>query len=350
MPCYYPLLAMKDEKYNTVDILGSFREDYQDKTWNILTESNRRDIREHAIARWHFMRKGKSAHSKLIELPCGKCIGCRLEYSRIWANRNVLESVMHPDGTNWFFTLTIDDDHLVQGCEGFPTTVLDDLTAFMKALRQHWSKVHGVTSGIRFYGTNEYGDESMRPHYHVLIFGCPLYDLEYYKTTGNGDILYKSKELDELWKQGFVTVAEFNWNTAAYTSRYVMKKANGIDAASYDALGIESEKPRMSRRPGIARTFYEAHAGSIYDLDEIVLPAGKNGTLKVISPPRYFDELLKRDDISLFDKIKADRERIQKLRKEVNYQLQGYDPVELLDNNLKSKEQKLKIFSRDIIL
>lgn len=348
MPCYFPLLAMKDDLYKTVDIIGSFREDYQDKTWNLLTESNRRDIREHAIERWHFMRKGRSAHSKLIELPCGKCIGCRLEYSRTWANRNVLESLMHPEGSNWFFTLTLDDSHLVFGREGFATTVLDDLTAFMKALRQHWSKVHGVDSGIRFYGTNEYGDESMRPHYHVLIFGCPLFDLEYYKTTENGDILYKSKELDHIWQKGFVTVAEFNWNTAAYTSRYVMKKANGIDSDSYVALDIEPEKPRMSRRPGIARSFYEAHFGSIYDLDEIVLPSGNNGSLKVVSPPRYFDEILKRDDPSLYEKIKADRERLQKLRKEVNEQKQGYDPLELLNHQLKDKTEKLCIFKRNL--
>ena len=28
-------------------------------------------------------------------LPCGKCVGCRLEYSRQWANRLQLESQLY---------------------------------------------------------------------------------------------------------------------------------------------------------------------------------------------------------------------------------------------------------------
>ena len=31
----------------------------------------------------------------LIKIPCGKCVGCRLEYSRQWANRCMLELQYH---------------------------------------------------------------------------------------------------------------------------------------------------------------------------------------------------------------------------------------------------------------
>lgn len=40
-----------------------------------------------------------------IALPCGKCIGCRLEQSRQWAVRCVHEMQMHED--NSFVTLTL---------------------------------------------------------------------------------------------------------------------------------------------------------------------------------------------------------------------------------------------------
>lgn len=30
-----------------------------------------------------------------VEIPCGKCVGCRLKYSRDWADRCVLEAKQH---------------------------------------------------------------------------------------------------------------------------------------------------------------------------------------------------------------------------------------------------------------
>ncbi len=45
-----------------------------------------------------------------IKLPCGQCIGCRLDRSRQWAMRCLHEAQLHDD--NCFVTLTYDDDHL----------------------------------------------------------------------------------------------------------------------------------------------------------------------------------------------------------------------------------------------
>ena len=44
-----------------------------------------------------------------VEVPCGQCIGCRLERSRQWAMRCVHEAQLHRD--NSFITLTYDDVH-----------------------------------------------------------------------------------------------------------------------------------------------------------------------------------------------------------------------------------------------
>ena len=51
--------------------------------------------------------KGLSQYEE-IKLPCGKCIGCRLERSRQWAVRAVLEALLHEH--NCFITLTYDDE------------------------------------------------------------------------------------------------------------------------------------------------------------------------------------------------------------------------------------------------
>ena len=44
-----------------------------------------------------------------LALPCGRCVGCRLERSRQWAVRCMHEASMHM--FNSFVTLTYDDDH-----------------------------------------------------------------------------------------------------------------------------------------------------------------------------------------------------------------------------------------------
>lgn len=45
-----------------------------------------------------------------IKLPCGQCLGCRLDYSREWAVRCTHEALLHQE--NSFITLTYDDEHL----------------------------------------------------------------------------------------------------------------------------------------------------------------------------------------------------------------------------------------------
>lgn len=46
---------------------------------------------------------------ELLTIPCGNCIACRLQYSREWANRCMLESTYYEH--NYFITLTYDYHH-----------------------------------------------------------------------------------------------------------------------------------------------------------------------------------------------------------------------------------------------
>lgn len=327
--CYYPMRAIRKPGSNQYKMIKMEQRRFNRSDWVPYVDKDTGELIEP------------------IELPCGKCIGCRLEYSRQWANRCVLESLSYPKGWSWFLTLTIDDDHLGEyvTSHGFATVHTDDITTFMKALRGRWADQHEVSDGIRFFGASEYGDDSMRPHYHILVFGLPLFDLEIYKNNAQGDTLYKSKELDGVWKKGFVTVGEFNWNTAAYTARYVMKKAKGMDAGYYEALDIEPEKTRMSRRPGIGQAYLDHHIEEIYDLDEIVLPAS-HGTPHAIAPPKFFDKKLKDLDEPFFNKIKDQRKRIAEIRQQAKGQQHGYDPLEYLAVEERAKKNSLSVFKR----
>lgn len=85
-----------------------------------------------------------------FKLPCGQCIGCRLERSRQWAMRCVDEASLYSD--NSFVTLTYDNQNLPS--DGGLRVV--DFQLFMKRLRQDvWERSH--RRGVRFFHCGEYG-------------------------------------------------------------------------------------------------------------------------------------------------------------------------------------------------
>ena len=100
-----------------------------------------------------------------VTVPCGQCIGCRLERSRQWAIRCYHEASMYE--RNSFVTLTYDDESLPLG----GTLVFRDFQLFMKRLRKQYG------AGIRFYACGEYGEKFGRPHYHVCLFNFELMQL-----------------------------------------------------------------------------------------------------------------------------------------------------------------------------
>lgn len=81
-----------------------------------------------------------------IKIPCGKCIGCRLDYSRDWAVRAVHESMLYKNNT--FVTLTFDDEHL------------PDDKSLNKGYMSSWMKRFRKKFGndIRFMMCGEYGE------------------------------------------------------------------------------------------------------------------------------------------------------------------------------------------------
>ena len=58
--------------------------------------------------------------TKFVEIPCGKCSGCRLQKSREWANRCMLELQYHK--SSYFVTLTYDEEHVPYHLYDDPST------------------------------------------------------------------------------------------------------------------------------------------------------------------------------------------------------------------------------------
>lgn len=251
-------------------------------------------------------------------IPCGKCVGCRLEYSRQWAMRCTLEALQHE--FNYFVTLTYDDPNLVKmpyhvGAdpytgevlfEGHPSPLIpDDLTKFMKDLREYY-RTHYNHDGIRFFACGEYGGKSGRPHFHLILFNCPIPDLSLYKRNFQDKPLYNSKIFSDRWKKGYVVIAECNFDTCAYVARYIMKKQTGQNGIMYDILGLTPEFTRMSRMPGIGRTYYDENSDKIYKYDQITI-VGSKGKILSPCPPKYFDLQYGAEEPEDFERIKQER-------------------------------------------
>lgn len=297
MACYHPLKA-----YARFD-----------------SDRKKRDI---VFADSHYLpvyQKDGVLYPEKLLIPCGQCIGCRLEYSRQWAIRCVLEAKQWPN--NYFLTLTYNDENLPSAhnfCVNEAGEVIDefysnpllpdDLTKFLKNLRRQCEYHFGFT-GIRFYACGEYGSLNNRPHYHIILFNMPvLNDLILYKKNFAGDCLYNSEFIDKIWDKGYTVIGSVSFDTCAYVARYMMKKLKGKDKDQYDIFGLSPEFSRCSRRPGIARSYYESEMGKIYQFDEICITDGR-GKAKRVRPPQYFDRLYDVDNPDDLKVIKKKRQR-----------------------------------------
>lgn len=118
--------------------------------------------------------------------------------------------------------MTYDDEYLTYGSD-YPTLVKRDVVLFLKQLRDYYDRKY-KHQGIRFYLAGEYGDTSLRPHYHIIAFNLPCEDLCYYARSPLGDVYYSSDLLNALWGKGYVVVGEATVESMAYTARYCQKR------------------------------------------------------------------------------------------------------------------------------
>lgn len=220
---------------------------------------------------------GNGQYFEPLVLPCGQCVGCRLERSRTWAVRCIHEASLHDQ--NCFLTLTYDDAHLPN--DG--SLHKDHLQKFWKRLRKSLGDVK-----IRYFACGEYGTQFSRPHYHACVFGYWPDDAKLFNIR-HGTQLFVSDSISRLWPYGFHTVGAVSFESAAYVARYVLKKVNGKQADLYYD-GLEPEYVVMSRKPGIAHDWITKFHGDVYPHDFVVV----RDQFKC-RPPKYYDMIYDRE-------------------------------------------------------
>lgn len=291
---------------------------------------------------------------KWLQIPCGKCIGCRMDYSKQWAARMVEEATLYPN--NAFLTLTYNNEHLPYSrtvdtktgelTENHPL-VKSHVVKFIKRLREKVERTTGAK--LRYFACGEYGAKYGRPHYHMAVFNLDATQWGDIKLIGNnhqGDALFSSKEIERLWGKGFVTIGELTPQSAAYIARYMLKKQKGPDKKIwYEKAGLVQEYTSCSRKPGLGIEWYESNKETVYQNDCVYMPQRNKKPLRV-KTPRYYDKLLEKENPEKLKRIKEAREKSQRLQQELKNARTTSTEWEQLKAAEKKAEDKYKALLR----
>lgn len=229
--------------------------------------------------------------AKSISLPCGRCIGCRVERARQWAVRLVHEAELHDCSS--FLTMTYNEASLPPHA----SLVKSHCQLFLKRLRARLDPLK-----VRFFLCGEYGELKFRPHYHMILFGFDFPDKVPLEQSSEYS-LYRSDLLDSLWGFGDCRIGAVSFDSACYVANYACKKITGPKASSHYGSRIP-EFLLMSRRPGIASGWIKKFSSDVFPSDEVIVKGHPS------RPPRYYDQVFESDSPELMSTIRAKREVI----------------------------------------
>lgn len=288
MTCYHPLVARR---------LKSWHKSYDPK----------KKIHILGAAKDYIFDEQASAVDDTFLLPCGHCIGCRIDNAREWSVRLCNEA--ETSSSAWFLTLTYDDDHLPADMSIHKSHVQD----FIKNLR-NYQYYYFDTKNIRYLVAGEYGSKSGRAHYHMILYNATIPDLKVQFASG-GNLYYSSELFNSIWNQGFIIFAQVCLQTAQYVARYTLKKLGFED---YSKVNIESPFILMSTRPGIGYDYCVKHAEEIYARNAIKLPNGKFASI-----PKYY--------LKVLEKLDFDVDKLRRVRRELSFDNDFMDYIHGID-------------------
>lgn len=237
--------------------------------------------------------KAEGFTDQKVNLGCGQCLECRMEYARNIAIRCCHEAqIMTEKGRkNCFVTFTYNDDNLP-----FVKSLADEEiyipTLYKPDLRNFWKRLRKDGNSFRYFASGEYGGNFGRPHYHALLFGYAPSDCYFSDVSESGYYIYDSEYLEYKWSHGNVYVQDMSFETAFYCAGYALKKLSGegeyfekkfnVNSAEQYYNGVQPEFSVSSRRPGLGYEWLEKYRSDVYPLDRMNI----NGL--TLLPPRYY--------------------------------------------------------------
>ena len=151
--------------------------------------------------------------------------------------------------------------------------------------------------------------------------------------------------LTKLWGKGHCSVGALTFESAAYVSRYIMKKVNGklakfhyeaIDYETGEIFNLKPEYVTMSRMPGIASEWFKRFHRDVYaNKKDFITVRGRK-----MRPPKFYDNLLKKLDPTLMEDI-------------IEQRLDNFDPTNSTPDRLNVRRQvaeaRIAHYSRDVV-
>lgn len=116
-----------------------------------------------------------------MPVPCGKCPNCISRRVSGWSFRLMQQEKVAE--TAHFVTLTYDNQHVPITSHKYMGLCKRDLQLFFKRLRKRQPDCR-----LKYYAVGEYGGQSFRPHYHIILFDAILENIQ--PSWELGDIHY----------------------------------------------------------------------------------------------------------------------------------------------------------------
>lgn len=198
------------------------------------------------------------------QVPCGKCPKCSSRRVSSWSFR-LLQEMKISDSAR-FITLTYDDKHLVRTrMTDAPTIRKKEVQDFMKRLRKAQDKKYPGQKPIKYFAVGEYGGDTERPHYHIIMFN------------------HKLELIQTAWNKGHVHYDPVNEATIGYTLKYISKRSK-VPYGEWDER--EPTFALMSKGLGLSYITPEMitwHKADLLNRMYCNIPDGKK-----IGMPRYY--------------------------------------------------------------
>lgn len=234
----------------------------------------------HPFRMWRYngkvsLRRPQSDDAEAMEMPCGGCLGCRMDRARSWAIRCSLELQNHAKAC--WVTLTYSDENL----PAYRSVRRDHLSGYLKRLRARIAP-----EKVRFFGCGEYGERGGRPHYHAILYGLER----------------DESHITKAWQFGHVGLHALTPQAIRYVAGYCAKKEGwhglfqeALDKETGELYGREAPFILMSRNPGIggdARKFWKSWSRfAVMDGTKYPVPRYLHEAFKKFADPALVEEV-----------------------------------------------------------
>lgn len=135
-------------------------------------------------------------------VSCRKCEECISIRKSQWCFRALVETEHAFDSC--FLTLTYNDEHLPKD----KSVSVRDVQLFFKRVRRNmrlWYPDFDYENyPLRYFLVSEYGGKYGRPHYHLILWNCPL----------------NWEEIEKCWQNGFIKIGKTTPKSVQYCLKY----------------------------------------------------------------------------------------------------------------------------------